>query len=193
MEPYTVYLREHDPAEFLKNPMLAMFAALARGSRSEREQSLGAALRFLWDSGHPLLPIWQRCAIAVAKIRLDGSTIDRIEREYIMDTHPVVVEFLRKQEPVQQMIAEGRELGREQGQAQGWEQGQAQGQVQGQTVGRERVLLALLRTRFGNSPEAEAAARKLVDWDEEAAVAAITAASDSASLLNAKPQQRAEE
>ena len=167
LELHRVYLREHDPAEYLKDPLLALFAVLARGSRREREQSLGAAMRLLRDSGHPLASRWYACAKTVAGIRLDGSTINRIEKESMMDLHPTVVDFFREQKCVQRMVEEGKE--------------------QGKLLTRERFLLVLLRTRFGDCPDAEIAARRLVDWDEEAAIAAITAAADVASLLSAQP------
>ena len=83
-----------------------------------------------------------------------------------MDLHPTVVDFFREQKCVQRMVEEGKE--------------------QGKLLTRERFLLVLLRTRFGNSADAEAAAHRLVDWDEDVAVAAITAATDVASLLSAE-------
>jgi hypothetical protein len=82
-----------------------------------------------------------------------------------------MVDYLRDDEMGQQLIQVGRAEGREQG----W--------VQGRVEGRERLLLALLRARFGDSPDAQVAARMLAGWDEEAAVAAITAATDPSSLL----------
>lgn len=108
-----------------------------------------------------------------------------------MDIHPYVERF-RDEDWAQELVRESREQalaqGQAQGQAQGWEQGQAQGWEQGQAQGRvqggERVLLALLRTRFGDDPDAQAAARMLSGWDDvEAAVAAINSATDPASLL----------
>jgi len=40
-----MYVRERDPAEFLADPVLAPLAVLARGRRTRREHSFGAALR----------------------------------------------------------------------------------------------------------------------------------------------------
>jgi hypothetical protein len=42
-----IYLREHDPAEFLAKPVLAPFAALGHASPMQREEALGAAIRLL--------------------------------------------------------------------------------------------------------------------------------------------------
>lgn len=170
-----VYLRDHEPAECLADSFLALFAALSRGSCQVRERSFGAAMQLLLDSDHPMAWAWLMAAKSVAEIRLERSTIDRIGRENVMAVHPYVERF--REEPwAQELIKQGREQGREQG----WEQGQADGVMQGG----ERVLLAIIRTRFGYASEAEAIARMLSGWDDaDAAVAAINAASDPATLL----------
>ena len=64
------------------------------------------------------------------------------------------------------MVDLGRAEGRQEGRAEGLEQG------------RERLLLALLRARFGDSPPIRAAAQRLAHWGEAAAVEAITATTD---------------
>ena len=159
-----VYLREHDPTECLSDPLLAPFAELARGSAQVREQSLGAAMRLLSSSGHRLAWEWRVTAKVLARIRLARAIIDRVGREHPMDIQQLMFEYLRDDEMGQQLIQVGREEGREEG--------------------RERLLLALIRVRFGDSPDARTAARMLADWDEDAAAAAITAATDPTSLLN---------
>jgi hypothetical protein len=148
-----------------------------------REKALGAAIRLLSGCGHPLAWDWLLVAQSLAEIHLERSTIRRIRREHVMDVHPYVERF-RDEDWAQELVRESREQalaqGQAQGQAQGWEQGQALGRVQGG----ERVLLALIRTRFGDGPDAQAAARMLSGWDDvEAAVAAINSATDPASLL----------
>jgi len=100
-----------------------------------------------------------------------NSMSNPIEDESMMDLHPSVVEFFLEQECVQRAIAEAHERGRKAGLAH---------------ASREPTLLAIVRNRFGDSPDVEAAARMLADWDEEASVAAIMAAPDLASLLDAK-------
>jgi hypothetical protein len=191
LELRLIYLREHEPGEYLADPFLAPFAVLARGSRTMREKALGAAIRLLSGCGHPLAWDWLLVAQSLAEIHLERSTIRRIRREHVMDVHPYVERF-RDEDWAQELVRESREQalaqGQAQGQAQGWEQGQAQGWEQGQAQGRvqggERVLLALIRTRFGDGPDAQAAARMLSGWDDvEAAVAAINSATDPASLL----------
>jgi hypothetical protein len=70
-------------------------------------------------------------------------------------------------------------------------EGQAEGREQGQAEGREQVLLAVLRARFGDGPEVEQAVRMLVGWaDVDAALAVITAAPDSETLLHQLPRPR---
>ena len=100
-----------------------------------------------------------------------------------MAVHPYVERF-HEDAWAQELIREGREQGCEQGREQGWVQGQAEGVIQGG----ERVLLAMIRTRFGKTSEDATVARALSGWsDAEAAVAAINAASDPASLLTQRP------
>lgn len=153
-----IHLREHAPADFLADPVLAPFAALARGSRREREASLGAAIRLLRDSGHPHTAELVKVTEALARIRLNEATISRIRRENAMDLKPLL-DWFRDDDWAVHFREEGRE------------------------EGRERLLLAMLRARFGDSPDARAAASHLAGWDEESAVGAIAGAADPASLL----------
>jgi hypothetical protein len=161
-----IYLRQYDPAMFLADPLLAPFAVLARGSRAVREQSLAAALRLLRDSGDPRVRVLLQVLDALAEIRLDRSTIERIRKESGLSIEPLV-NFYKDTEVGHRLQDLGREAGREEA--------------------RERLVLALLRTRFGDGHQVRAAARRLARWDEAAAVAAMTAASDPASLLTVDP------
>ena len=136
-----VYLRDHDPAEFLADPIWAPFAALARGTRVEREQSLGAAIRLISNSEHPQRRVLLQVAEALARIRLPPLVIERIERESGMNIQPLVNMYLTTE--VGHRI---EDIGREKGLEQGREQG------------REEMLLALLRSRFGDGSELGAAA-----------------------------------
>jgi hypothetical protein len=167
-----VYLRERIAEEFLKDPFLAQFAALARGSPAVREQSLAAAIRLLLQCGDPLAQVWLPAAISLAEVHLDRSTIDRIVRESVMSVGPYVepfVERFRDHPWGRELISKGREEGRKEGVAQGG----------------ERVLLEALRTRFGDSPQIQEAARILGGWEDvAAAVAAVSTAKDPASLLS---------
>jgi hypothetical protein len=157
-----IYLREHDPAEFLTDPQLAPFAVLARGSRAVREKSLAAAFRLLAESRHPRRRVLLQVTEALARIRLDDVTIARIEKENGMSIEPMV-DFYRDTEVGHRLQAIGRE------------------------EGREAVLLALLRSRFGDGPKVGDAARWLADWDDQAAaVAVIMSAADLPSLLGAR-------
>jgi hypothetical protein len=172
-----VYLRDCDPQEFLRNPAMAPFAVLARGSRAERERSLGAALRLIRDSGHPQKRVLLQVLDGLAGIRLDRATVERTEKENGMSIEPLV-EFYLDTELGQRMV----DIGRQQGLGQGLEQGREQGLEQG----RERLLLALMRVRFGDDPELPTVARRLAAWPEEAAITAITAATTPLVLLNAQ-------
>ena len=61
------------------------------------------------------------------------------------------------------------------------------GRERGMEEGREAVLLALLRTRFGARRQVGEVARRLADWDDQgAAVTAVMGASDLPSLLSAE-------
>jgi predicted transposase/invertase (TIGR01784 family) len=171
LDVHVVYLRDKDPTELLTKPLLAPFAVLAGGSRSEREQAFSTALRLLWSGGHPKAVRLMQVLEALAGIWLDRSTVERIEKENDMSIEPLV-EFYLETEVGQRMV----DVGRQEGLGLGLEQGQEQG--------RERLLLALLRTRFGDGDEVRTAAKRLAGQDADAAVAAITAAPDLASLLN---------
>jgi len=160
-----IYLREHDPAEFLANPVLAPFAALGRGSPALREEALGAAIRLLRDSDHPQRWVLLQVTEALARIRLDPLTIERIEKENGMNIQPLV-DFYRDTEVGHRL----QDLGRDEGVG----------------LGREGVLLALLRSRFADGPQVREAAHRLAEWDEAAAIEAISAASGPGSLLSAE-------
>jgi hypothetical protein len=209
-----VYLRDYPPQDFLISAALAPFAVLARGSRSEREWALGAAIQLIRTSEHPHRNVLLQVADAFAGIRLDRLTVERIEKENGMSIEPMVKHYLTT-EVGQRMVTIGREeglergmqrgvrlgqeLGREQGLEQGLEQGREQGLEQGLGQGREqgleqglgqgreRLLLALLRVRFGDGPDVKTVAQRLAGWDEEAAAAAITSADTAAVLLDAQP------
>jgi hypothetical protein len=169
-----VYLRDCDPQEFLSNPVLAPLAVLARGSQAEREQSLGAALRLIRDSGHPQLRVLLQVLDGLAGMRLDRLTVERAEKENKLSIEPMVAFYLGT-EVGQRMVDIGRQ------------EGLGQGRDQGQEQGRERLLLALLRARFTDSPPLPTIARRLAGWPEEDAVAAITAATTPLALLDAQP------
>lgn len=162
-----IYLRDHDPKEFLGDPFLALFAALARGSRAVREESLGAAFRLLRTSNHPQRNVLLQATDGLAGLRLDRLTIDRIKKENGMSIEPMV-EFYRETEVGHRL----RDMGREQGREEGREEG------------RERLLLALLQSRFGDHPKVRGAAHRLAAWgDESNAVAAVLSAPDVESML----------
>jgi hypothetical protein len=177
-----VYLRDHEPAEFLNDVLLAPFAVLARGSPAEREQALAAAIRFLRDCDDPRARTQLQVLDGLAGIVLDRSVVERIEKENSMSIEPLVQFYLDTE--VGQRL---KDLGRDEGRMTGLAEGHLSGLAEGREQARERLLLALLRTRFGDRPEVRPAAVWLSRWDEEAAVNAITTASDPLHLLRMEP------
>lgn len=165
-----IHLREQDPAYFLVDPVLAPLAVLARGSRKRREQSFGAALRLIRDSGHPQLGELFQIAETLALIRLDSSTIDRIRKENGMSIQPLVDHY-RNTEVGHHLQRLGREEGLE----------------KGRQEEKEKMLLALLHSRFGDNPGAEKVVQRLATWTESAAIDAILSAPDLEPLLTAEP------
>jgi hypothetical protein len=177
-----VYLREHDPEEFLDDPVLAPLAVLARGSRKQREAVLGAALRLIRDSGHPRTAELLQIAETLATIRLDLPTIERIRKENGMSVQPLV-DFWRDSEIGEQLQALGHQKGRKEGR----HEGRQEGRREGRDEGRAGVLLALLRVRFAGQPGLKAVAERLATWSDQAASEAIIAATDPAELLKIEP------
>jgi hypothetical protein len=160
-----IYLRERNQEDFLTNVLLAPFAVLARGSRAEREQSLGRAMKFLRDCGDPRARIQLQVLDGLAGIVLNRSVVERIGKENGMNYEPLV-KFYLGTEVGQRIKGLGVDEGRQEG-----------------NLSRKRLLLAWLRTRFGDNPDVRSAADRLAGWDEEAAAAAIIAASDPVELL----------
>jgi hypothetical protein len=173
-----LYLREHDPADFLSHPVLAPLAVLARGSPQEREQTLLKAFHLIRSSGHPRGSELHQAAASLASLRLGRPTIESLRRESEMSVEPII-EFYRDTEWGQGLQAIGRAEGFEQGREQGREQGIEQGIEQGQA----RILLALLRARFGQHPQLSGLAERLAAWNESEAVEAITGATSLVELL----------
>jgi hypothetical protein len=157
-----IYLRERDPAEFLEDPVLAPLAVLAKGRRRRREKSFAAALRLIRDSRHPQTAELLQIAETLALIRLDQSTIVRIRKENGMSIQPLVDHY--KTTEVGHHL---QRLGREEG--------------------REKMLLAALRSRFGDTPDAPVIVRRLTGKTDDAAMDAILGAPDLESLLTADP------
>jgi len=162
-----IYLRECDPADFLKDPVLAPLAVLARGRRKQRERSLAAALRLIRDSGHPQTAELMQTAETLALIRLDATTIDRIRREHGMSIQTLVDHYRNNTEVGQHIERICRQEGRQEE--------------------RQETLLLLLHSRFGDSPHSAAIVGRLTEWTKSAALDAILAAPDIETLLTAEP------
>jgi hypothetical protein len=164
LELRVVYLRNHDPAEYLRSPVSAPFAALARGTPAERERSLARALTLLRTSGHPSALSWRQAAETLARLRLDPATIHRIGKEIVMNIQErrPLVDFYLDSEVGQDIMEIGRS--------------------QGRSTGRAELVLALLRVRFPQDPRVQAVAEQLTSWDD-AAVAEAIARADSLDVL----------
>jgi predicted transposase YdaD len=167
-----IYLRERDPAEFLDDPVLAPLAVLARGRRERRERSFGAALRLIRDSGHQQTAELIQIAETLALVRLDPTTIARIRKENGMSIQPLVDHY-KKTEVGHHLQRLGREEGREEGREKGREEA------------REKMLLAALRSRFGDVPESLTVVRRLAGTTDEAAMDAVLGAPTLQALLTA--------
>ncbi len=135
---------------------------LARGTRNRREQSFGAALRLIRDSGHPRTGELFQIAETLALIRLDPATIDRIRKKNGMSIQPLVDHY-RDTEV-------GRHL-----------------QRLGREEEKQKMLLALLHSRFGDQSAASALVQRLATWPESAAIDAILSAPDIEELLTVEP------
>jgi predicted transposase YdaD len=167
---HVVYLRDQDPAHFLSDAVLAPLAVLARGSPKERAANLSRAFRVI-STHHELdSSTLVQIAESLAAIRLPLDTIDQIRKETMMTLQPFV-DFYRDTDV-------GHEL-----QAIGEQRGRAEGKAEGRTEGRIRMLLALLRTRFGDEPRCQEAAARLAEHADDEAVMAITSATELEDLL----------
>jgi hypothetical protein len=173
-----MYVRERDPTEFLADPVLAPLAVLARGRRTRREHSFGAALRLIRDSGHPGSAELFQTAEILALIRLDAITIDRIRKENGMSIQPLVDHY-RNTEVGSHLQRIGHDRGHDEGLQEGREEGRQEKQ--------EGMLRSLLRRQFGDRPEASAIVQRLAGWSDSAAMNAILDAPDIQTLLTAEP------
>ncbi len=96
-----------------------------------------------------------------------------------------ISEFFMTDPSVQQLMMLSHERGQAAGRREGREEGREEGRAE-----RDRIILALIRMRFGDVPEAETAGRMLGSWDDaEAALAAIDAAASLEELArSASPE-----
>lgn len=156
---HVVYLRERDPDDYLRNPVLAPLAVLTKGRRAKRERSFAAALRLIQDSGLPGADELLMTAETLAHIRLDPTTIDRVRKENGMSIQPLVDHYRNTEV--------GHHL---------------------QRIGRESMLRAAVLSRFGEIPEVPAIVSRLSSWTEIEAMSAIVSAPDPGTLLKVEPQ-----
>jgi hypothetical protein len=183
-----IYLRDVDPERFLRTPGagLAPLAVLARGADHERVRTLGAAVRVIRRDGGVRSGELFQLATGLARIALDRPTIEAIAKEAGMTLRELadqLAEFY-KDSYVGEIVKErSRELGLEEGREQGLEEGREQGREQG----RAGVLIAVLRSRFGDHPDNDEVAHRLAGWDPALAVTAITSAAAPSDLLDADP------
>jgi hypothetical protein len=74
-------------------------------------------------------------------------------QEFLMDTDDIVEAW--RQEAIQEGVRQGREEGVRQGREEGVRQGREEGVRQGREEGRRKLLLHVLRGRFGNQVDGE--------------------------------------
>ncbi|MBT0770832.1 hypothetical protein KIH74_17955 [Kineosporia sp. J2-2] len=156
----TLYLREADPAALLAHPGLAPLAVLARGDRRQRGERLAEAFELIAREPEHRRNVLTEATMTLAMITLDRPTIDRIRKEIDM-TVADMADFYAESDFAVLIRDRGR----------------AQGRQEGRREGSERVLLALLRSRFGPRPELPGIADLLARTDDDdAAIMAIQAA-----------------
>jgi hypothetical protein len=172
-----LFLRDVDPEMLLAEPSLAPLAVLGRGDQKARVQVLGRALAVVRDEGGERATELRAFAVALARIRLEESTINNIVRE--VDVTP--------QEFMAEMIWNGNwgaEIRRDM-RNKFTKEGLVEGREQGREQGREHLLVALIQDRFGAHPDTSAVAEELIGrMDDREAVHAVTSATSLADLTD---------
>lgn len=126
------------------------------GAGSVQQQAI-AELQALPDDAPErrlALPVLLRLRLAMPT---DPAHQTGDDQEFLMTTHDIVENWRREaiQEGVEQGIAQGVEQGLKQGIEQGLKQGVEQGLQRGLDQGERKLLLRLLRRRFGANVDAE--------------------------------------
>jgi hypothetical protein len=163
-----VYLREVEAARLLADVSLAPLAALGRGSPSE---AYAQSLRVACERGGARAGRLIQFATTLATITMDPSIIWKFVGEVGMSVESIadlfVADLFRDTKFGQALIQQGLDTGREEG--------------------REHLLVALLRDRFGPHPDLPAVAQRLASWPDAASIQAITAAASLDELARAQP------
>jgi len=152
-----IMVRDADPQVLLADPGLAPLAVLTRGSPQRRCHHLAQALLLIRSEPPRRRSALVEASLELARIVLDRPTIDLIRKETGM-TVEETADFYSESDWAKVLQDRGR----------------AQGRQEGRQEGRARVLLALLRTRFGQHPDLPALAELLSSWEESVAIEAIT-------------------
>jgi hypothetical protein len=156
-----LFLRDLDPESLLDGPALAPLAVLAHGSSRVRSEALGRALALIRERGGERAEELRTCAVTLAGLTLDPTTIERTIEEVTMEMEEYVAKILR------------------QGGAEDWLRRLSEAR------GREGLLIALMEERFGRHPETATLAKRLAaECDDAAAARAVTAATDLADLAD---------
>lgn len=162
-----LYLREVDPGRLLATPSLAPLAVLGRGSEARRAEVFATALRVIAESGGDRTVELVGHASVLATVTLPVPTIKRIAKEVGMTVESIAAIY--RDTPWGEYA---------------FAQGVVEGRVEGRVEARVAMLGAILRSRFGDHPGVDEAARRLAaSDDEQAAVAAALAAARPEDLL----------
>jgi hypothetical protein len=156
-----VYLRELAAGRFLDDPEFALFAALGRGGSKARAEAFAAAIRLIKEHGTDQVGKLLEFATVLATIRLDATTIKGIIEEAGVTVESDIMEEIFR------------------------DTGLARGLLR---KGREELLVALLRERFGDHPDIPAITHSLAKWPDATSVAhAISTAATLDDLLTQRP------
>jgi hypothetical protein len=165
------YLPKVEPERLLAEPGLAPLASLARGTRAQRAEAFAQAIAICRAGGGELAADLIEFSTTLATKNLNPNTIKTILKEATVPVKSMaeVVDIVRDT-PIGETL-------QEEGRAQGRAEGRDQGRAEGREAERENLLIALLKDRFGELPELQAAAHRLAGWpDPVRAFHAITAA-----------------
>jgi len=149
-----VYATDLDPVALLAGPATAALAALARGSDAQRAGVLDAAARRIAREDPDRAAELLQAAATLGSIVLPRSTINETLRGTDM---PILI----RDTPL------GRSL---------FEEGRQEGRHEGRQAAVLDLTVLLLRQRFGEHPDLEAAATRLAALADEERLAVIAAA-----------------
>jgi predicted transposase YdaD len=159
-----LYLRDVDPAVFLKEVSLAPLASLGRGGAAERAEAFRSALLLIGEQEDKTrVKSLLEHAVVLAKINLKPGVVERIVKEVFVSQaiEDMAGEVFRR-------AGWGESL-RQEGLREGRQEGRQEGREDGLRSGRAQSLELVLRERFGDPPGILAVVQRLAGWSDPAA------------------------